>query len=214
MTNPGRLVFLPVLMLAVLTAGCHKNDSDQVNAAENGNLAPVSDNGGAAPVNESAAPASAPAYSAPARQASPAPAYPAQSPQPYPQQEPQPQQEQLRHSKSSRHNTSSRNIRISRTRAIPIKKPIRVTRTRLQSTPRNHLHRCRNINSRPALNRTTFGRPATGPMLRPGITGFRECGPSLPIPGLYGRLAIGATIPIATAGTEDIGAATLATTAG
>src|ERR1700691_1008455 len=82
MTNPRKLVFLPVLMLVVLTAGCHKNDSDQVNAAENGNLAPVSDNGGAAPVNESAAPATAPA-----------PTYPAQSPQQQAQQE-QPQQEQ------------------------------------------------------------------------------------------------------------------------
>src|SRR5271167_3970394 len=90
MTNPGKLVFLPVLMLAVLTAGCHKNDSDQVNAAENGNLAPVSDSAGVAPVNQTAAPA----YSAPAPQANPAPASPAQSPQQYPQQEQQPQPEQ------------------------------------------------------------------------------------------------------------------------
>ena len=73
MTNPGKLVFVPGLMLAILTAGCHKNDSDQVNAAENGNLAPVSDNGGAAPVNESAAPASAPAYSAPLARPAPLP---------------------------------------------------------------------------------------------------------------------------------------------
>ena len=76
MTNPGKVVFLPVLMLAVLTAGCHKNDSDQVNAAENGNLAPVSDTGGAAPVNESAGPGECPGQAG-----APAPNYPAQSPQ-------------------------------------------------------------------------------------------------------------------------------------
>src|ERR1700677_2079609 len=91
MKNPGKLLFLPALTLALLTAGCHKNDPDQVDAADNGNLAPVSDNG-AAPVDQSQAPASAPAYSAPApaQQASAAPSYSAPSPQ-QPQQAQQPQ---------------------------------------------------------------------------------------------------------------------------
>src|SRR5271170_6023386 len=95
MKNPGKLIFLPALTLALLAAGCHKNDPDQVDAAANGNLAPVSDNG-AAPVDQSQAPASAPAYSAPAQQASaaPAPNYSAPSPQQYPQQAQQPQAQQ------------------------------------------------------------------------------------------------------------------------
>jgi hypothetical protein len=52
--------FLPVVALAIVTglAGCHKNDQE-VDAAENGNLAPVSDYGQAAPVEQ--APQSAPA---------------------------------------------------------------------------------------------------------------------------------------------------------
>src|ERR1700733_3518039 len=86
MKNPGKLLFLPALTLALLTAGCHKNDPDQVDAAANGNLAPVSDNG-AAPVEQSQAPASAPA---PAQQASAAPNYSA----PSPQQAQQPQYQQ------------------------------------------------------------------------------------------------------------------------
>jgi hypothetical protein len=84
MTHAGKLSFLPVLVLAIFTAGCHKNDDTQpVDAAANGNLAPVSDNGGAAPAPETAAPQSAPAYSAPA-----------QSQQQYPQQPQQPAQAQ------------------------------------------------------------------------------------------------------------------------
>src|ERR1700685_4195934 len=96
MKNPGKLFLLPALTLALWTAGCHKNDPDQVDAAANGTLAPFSDNG-AAPVDQSQAPASAPAYSAPAQQASAAPAapaYPAQSAQQPPQQEQQPQYQQ------------------------------------------------------------------------------------------------------------------------
>ena len=211
MTNPGKLVFLPVLMLAVLTAGCHKNDSDQVNAAENGNLAPVSDTGGAAPVNESAAPASAPVYSAPAPRANPAPTYPAQSPQQYPQQEQQPEQrsKSSNRSKSSRPNISSRNIRINKTRAIRI----RVTRTRLPSTLPSLLRRCRSINSRHAPNQTTCGRRATGPTLRLATIGFLECGPSLPMLGRSGLRDTGITIRAATDSTKAIGDVTSATTA-
>ena len=82
-------------MMAAM-AGCHGNATQEVDAAANGNLAPVSDNGGAAPVEQ--APAPAPVYSAPARQQPPLPrskraAVPAaeQQPQQYPAQEQQPQ---------------------------------------------------------------------------------------------------------------------------
>ena len=49
----GKKGFLPVIALAFLTAlpGCHSNEQP-VDAAENGNLAPVSDNGQAPPVEQ------------------------------------------------------------------------------------------------------------------------------------------------------------------
>src|ERR1700688_2235833 len=93
MAKKQSLGLVSVVVLAMFTAmaGCHKNDGTQEvdAAAANGNLAPVGDTG-AAPMNESVAPAPAiaPAYSTPARQA---PSYPAQTPQQYPQQAQQPQ---------------------------------------------------------------------------------------------------------------------------
>ena len=97
MAKKQSLGLVSVVVLAIFTAmaGCHGNDGTQEvdAAAANGNLAPVGDTGGAAPVNESVAPptASAPAYSAPARQATSAQQYPRQVQQPQYQEQPQDQ---------------------------------------------------------------------------------------------------------------------------
>ena len=212
MTTTGGSGLVPVIVLAMLAAmaGCHGNGTQEVDAAANGNLAPVSDNGGAAAVKH--APAPAQVYSAPARQTAPAPSYPAQSAQQYPQQDVGGRSSTAiscssaaadillsnshgipcstaaaisRRTSDSTRRTSNRNTRTSRIKARAT--AVRTTRgrpgRRLRAPSLPHLYR--NISSRHAPNRTTSG-PRYWAYGQGRSTGSLGSGPPLPTPARYG----------------------------